>query len=268
MSTSIAGVRGRQILDSRGNPTVEVDVELASGASGRAAVPSGASTGEHEALELRDGELGTARLVERLAVEPDMAPDGLGDDVLAEDLLDQGGRHDVGHVPPPLLAEILERQVAVRAARDQRIDRRARVPRLDDLVGAADVGDAGEGQEQRQVQAAPVAPPHALPARAELHGEDAHGDEGDQREPQRSPPQAAGAGHQHAHDEGELDGVGHRPAADGLPRRAMPGDPGEPVRPRPAQVAAPAVENRPDTAAFPHAQGDQLTEVTHAVTVA
>ena len=48
-------VQGREILDSRGNPTVEVDVVLASGATGRAAVPSGASTGEHEAVELRDG---------------------------------------------------------------------------------------------------------------------------------------------------------------------------------------------------------------------
>jgi enolase len=53
--SSIARVRARQILDSRGNPTVEVDVQLASGALGRAAVPSGASTGEFEATELRDG---------------------------------------------------------------------------------------------------------------------------------------------------------------------------------------------------------------------
>src|SRR5580704_14752012 len=52
----IAKVVGREILDSRGNPTVEVDVTLADGAFGRAAVPSGASTGEREALELRDGE--------------------------------------------------------------------------------------------------------------------------------------------------------------------------------------------------------------------
>jgi enolase len=51
----IAGVWGRQILDSRGNPTVEVEIVLESGAAGRAAVPSGASTGEHEAVELRDG---------------------------------------------------------------------------------------------------------------------------------------------------------------------------------------------------------------------
>ena len=55
--TAIAHVQGRQILDSRGNPTVEVDVRLASGAIGRAAVPSGASTGEREAVELRDGDL-------------------------------------------------------------------------------------------------------------------------------------------------------------------------------------------------------------------
>jgi len=54
--TDIEVVLGREILDSRGNPTVEADVILASGAHGRAAVPSGASTGEHEALELRDGD--------------------------------------------------------------------------------------------------------------------------------------------------------------------------------------------------------------------
>jgi enolase 1/2/3 len=54
----IARVHGREILDSRGNPTVEVDVALEGGAAGRAAVPSGASTGEREALELRDGDKG------------------------------------------------------------------------------------------------------------------------------------------------------------------------------------------------------------------
>ncbi|MFZ9483856.1 MAG: phosphopyruvate hydratase, partial [Ilumatobacteraceae bacterium] len=53
--SDIVNVIGREILDSRGNPTVEVEVVLESGASGRAAVPSGASTGEHEAVELRDG---------------------------------------------------------------------------------------------------------------------------------------------------------------------------------------------------------------------
>ena len=55
-SSTIAAVAARQILDSRGNPTVEVEVELASGANGRAAVPSGASTGRFEAVELRDGD--------------------------------------------------------------------------------------------------------------------------------------------------------------------------------------------------------------------
>src|SRR6266851_2616657 len=53
--TAIADIHAREILDSRGNPTVEVDVTLDSGAMGRAAVPSGASTGAHEAVEKRDG---------------------------------------------------------------------------------------------------------------------------------------------------------------------------------------------------------------------
>ena len=52
--TAISAIRARQIIDSRGNPTVEADVLLAGGAVGTAAVPSGASTGEHEAWELRD----------------------------------------------------------------------------------------------------------------------------------------------------------------------------------------------------------------------
>jgi enolase len=56
MPTTIVRVHAREILDSRGNPTVEADVRLNGGAIGRAAVPSGASTGEHEAIELRDGD--------------------------------------------------------------------------------------------------------------------------------------------------------------------------------------------------------------------
>ena len=60
-STSIVSIRAREILDSRGNPTVEADVYLECGATGRAAVPSGASTGSHEAVELRDGERGRYR---------------------------------------------------------------------------------------------------------------------------------------------------------------------------------------------------------------
>ena len=54
--TQIQEIQAREILDSRGNPTVEAEVTLAGGAKGRAAVPSGASTGEHEAVELRDGD--------------------------------------------------------------------------------------------------------------------------------------------------------------------------------------------------------------------
>ena len=54
----IVEIHAREILDSRGNPTIEVEVRTVSGAFGRAAVPSGASTGEHEALELRDGDKG------------------------------------------------------------------------------------------------------------------------------------------------------------------------------------------------------------------
>ena len=55
--SNIVGVLAREIIDSRGNPTVEVDVRLADGSTGRAAVPSGASTGTREALELRDGDM-------------------------------------------------------------------------------------------------------------------------------------------------------------------------------------------------------------------
>jgi len=56
--SALRSIVAREILDSRGNPTLEVDVLLESGAQGRAAVPSGASTGEHVALEIRDGEAG------------------------------------------------------------------------------------------------------------------------------------------------------------------------------------------------------------------
>src|SRR5689334_10222891 len=56
MNTIIGAIHAREILDSRGNPTVEADVILRDGSQGRAAVPSGASTGEHEAVELRDGD--------------------------------------------------------------------------------------------------------------------------------------------------------------------------------------------------------------------
>lgn len=75
MDTTIEMVHAREILDSRGNPTVEVEIGLADGAFGRAAVPSGASTGEHEALEMRDGDTarfrgkGVRRAVENVNTE-------------------------------------------------------------------------------------------------------------------------------------------------------------------------------------------------------
>ncbi len=84
--TEIIAVAAREILDSRGNPTVEVDVELMSGATGRAAVPSGASTGEHEAIELRDGDetryLGKGVLKALDNVVNEIAPQIVGLDAL------------------------------------------------------------------------------------------------------------------------------------------------------------------------------------------
>ncbi|MQC18778.1 MAG: phosphopyruvate hydratase, partial [Chloroflexi bacterium] len=79
----IIDVRARELLDSRGNPTVEVDVELEDGSIGRAAVPSGASTGAHEAVELRDGDMerfggrGVLRAVEHVEEHLAMAVTGL-----------------------------------------------------------------------------------------------------------------------------------------------------------------------------------------------
>jgi len=86
--TIISDIRARQVLDSRGNPTVEVDVEVTGGAVGRAIVPSGASTGEHEAWELRDGEKsqysgkGVLKAVENVESK-------IADAVIGRDALDQ-----------------------------------------------------------------------------------------------------------------------------------------------------------------------------------
>ena len=90
--SEITSVTARQILDSRGNPTIEVDVELASGAFGRAAVPSGASTGQFEAVELRDGDAGAwlgkgvAQAVRN--VSEDVARELLGFDALDQRAVD------------------------------------------------------------------------------------------------------------------------------------------------------------------------------------
>ena len=91
--TTIVDVFAREILDSRGNPTIEVDVELEGGFMGRAAVPSGASTGEHEAVELRDGDKsrymgkGVRKAVEN--VNDIIAPEIVGEDATDQVLLDK-----------------------------------------------------------------------------------------------------------------------------------------------------------------------------------
>ena len=90
--SEIIDIHGRQIFDSRGNPTVEVDVTLESGAFGRAAVPSGASTGSREALELRDGDKkrymgkGVAKAVAN--VNGKIAPALIGHEASDQSLLD------------------------------------------------------------------------------------------------------------------------------------------------------------------------------------
>jgi enolase len=93
MSTKITRVRARQIIDSRGNPTVEADVYVGVGARGRAAVPSGASTGEHEALELRDGDkskyLGKGVLKAVANVNDEIAKAVVGLDASDQRALDQ-----------------------------------------------------------------------------------------------------------------------------------------------------------------------------------
>src|SRR6266498_1626166 len=88
--TSISQIHAREILDSRGNPTVEVDVRLEDGSVGRAAVPSGASTGVHEAVELRDGDKarfggkGVRRAVANVI-------DRIGPELIGLDAADQAG---------------------------------------------------------------------------------------------------------------------------------------------------------------------------------
>ncbi len=91
--TKITAIHGREILDSRGNPTVEVEVHLEGGACGRAAVPSGASTGEHEAWELRDGDekryggRGVRKAV--AAVNDEIAPILIGCDAMEQAKIDE-----------------------------------------------------------------------------------------------------------------------------------------------------------------------------------
>src|SRR4051794_3413459 len=91
--TAIVDIIGREILDSRGNPTVEVDVMLEDGSMGRAIVPSGASTGAHEAIELRDGDkkryLGKGVLKAVQNVNDTISPRLLGQDACAQVAVDR-----------------------------------------------------------------------------------------------------------------------------------------------------------------------------------
>ncbi len=90
MSSTIVDIHARQILDSRGNPTVEVDVTLSDGSFGRAAVPSGASTGVHEAWELRDGD--KAKFLGRGVLQAvTNVNEKLADEICGMDALDQAG---------------------------------------------------------------------------------------------------------------------------------------------------------------------------------
>src|SRR5210317_1824001 len=95
--TTIVDILGREILDSRGNPTIEVEVLLESGIIGRAAVPSGASTGEHEAVELRDGDasryLGKGVLQAVENVNDVIGPELVGFSVLDQAEVDQALLH-------------------------------------------------------------------------------------------------------------------------------------------------------------------------------
>ena len=92
MLFDIEYVRARQILDSRGNPTLECEIALGGGASGRAAVPSGASTGEHEAVELRDGDAGRylGKSVQKAVanVNDTIAPKLIGLDAREQEMID------------------------------------------------------------------------------------------------------------------------------------------------------------------------------------
>jgi enolase len=91
--TAITQIQAREVLDSRGNPTLEVEVQLSGGAVGRAMVPSGASTGEHEALELRDGDperyqgKGVLKAIEN--VQDEISPELLGEDATQQILIDR-----------------------------------------------------------------------------------------------------------------------------------------------------------------------------------
>ena len=108
MST-IVDIHGRQILDSRGNPTVEVDVTLADGTVGTAAVPSGASTGAHEAWELRDG--GEAYMGKGVLQAVANINEKIADELIGMDALDQIACMSLLHAPHLVLIDRAVRMI-------------------------------------------------------------------------------------------------------------------------------------------------------------
>ena len=135
MNTSITAITAREILDSRGNPTIEVDVKLASGHSGRAAVPSGASTGEHEALELRDGDknryLGKGVLQAVANVKNKLAPALAGMDATNQIGVDRAMLDNFSLMQMQLAVELNQQRVELEASGNIA---------LDQLVEIADTG--------------------------------------------------------------------------------------------------------------------------------
>ena len=155
--TGIAGVRAREALDSRGNPTVEVDVRLECGAFGRAIVPSGASTGRHEAVELRDGDpmryegKGTLRAVAGVNDIIGPALRGRADAADQSDLDDRlcrldgtAGKSSLG--ANAILGVSLAAAHAAAAARDVPLYRH-----IASLVGNGDGNDSGDGAPGRSL---------------------------------------------------------------------------------------------------------------------
>ena len=246
-NTTIELVDAREILDSRGNPTVEVDVVLGDGSVGRAAVPSGASTGAHEAVELRDGDKarygGKGVLTAVANVTDTIAPAVYGLDAADQAGLDAGpdrarrhaeqgqsrrerdprrlarGRPRRGGGPRPAAVPLPRRGRRADAARAdvQHPQRRQARPGLDRLPGVH--GDAGRGVDLSARRSAPGAEVFAA-LRAILHDEGhatGQGDEGG-----FAPSLGVERGRRRGDPAG--DRAGRLPARRGRRDRARPGD--------------------------------------------
>jgi enolase len=136
VDTTITRIHGREILDSRGNPTVEVEVDLACGIRARAGVPSGASTGSREAVELRDGDphrFGGKGVLKAVAgIEETIAPGLLGMDASAQAEVDAGmialdGTPNKGRLGANAILGVS--MACARCADDEHLERRGARPR-------------------------------------------------------------------------------------------------------------------------------------------